>query len=136
MASIYKEFLVNTPADFAWDAIKDVGAVHVRLAAGFVIDTVFADGVRTVTFANGFVVREQIVDVDDAHCRFVYAAVGGRASHHNAAFQVFRETETSCRIVWITDLMPDEARAPIAQMVDLGADAIKTTLEKAFRGAD
>lgn len=132
MASIYKEFLVDAPADFVWAAIKDVGAVHARLAAGFVTDTVFADGVRTVTFANGFVVREQIVDISDEHRRLCYAAVGGRAFHHNAVLQVFPETDTSARILWVTDLLPDEARDPVARMVDAGAGSIKTTLEQAF----
>ena len=49
MATIYKEFSVNAPPDFVWTAIKDVGAVHTRLARGFVTDTVLRDSIRTVT---------------------------------------------------------------------------------------
>ena len=131
MASIYKEFFVDAPAELAWDAIRDVGAVDKRLAAGFVTATTLDGDVRTVTFANGFVVREQIVDVSDEHRRLAYTAVGGRASHHNASLQVHAEPDGRTRLVWITDLMPEAVRAPIAQMVELGAAAITRTLEQA-----
>jgi carbon monoxide dehydrogenase subunit G len=133
MAAIYKEFPVNVPWDFAWAALKDVGAVHTRLAQGFVTDTVLADGIRTVTFANGVVAREQIVAIDDEHRRLAYSSVGGRASHHNAYFQVLPGTEGQSRVLWVTDLLPDELRAPIAQMVELGASAIQRTLEQSYK---
>ena len=133
MATIYKEFFVNAPPDFVWDAIKDVGAVHTRLAQGFVTDTVLADGIRTVTFANGFVAREQIVSIDDEIARLAYASVGGRASHHNACLQVFPAPEGRSRVLWVTDLLPEAMRAPIAQMVELGSSAIQQTLERSYR---
>jgi carbon monoxide dehydrogenase subunit G len=135
MATIYKEFLVAAPPDLVWEAIKDVGAVHTRLAQGFVTDTVLAGDVRTVSFANGFVVREQIVTVSDELRRLVYTSVGGRASHHNASFQVFAAPGAQSRILWVTDLLPEDVRAPIAQMVELGCSAIKQTLEKSSRVA-
>ena len=135
MATIYKEFFVNAPPDFVWAAIKDVGAVHTRLAQGFVTDTVLTDDIRTVTFSNGFTVREQIVAVDDEHARLAYSSVGGRASHHNAYFQVFPCPEGQSRVLWVTDLLPDEMRAPIAQMVELGSSAIQQTLERSYKEA-
>jgi hypothetical protein len=58
-------------------AVRDVGAVHKRLAPGFVADTRLEDDTRIVTFANGLVLRELIVDIDDEARRFVWAAVGG-----------------------------------------------------------
>jgi len=39
MATIYREFLVEAPAAEAWSAIRDFGAVHTRLAVGFVTGT-------------------------------------------------------------------------------------------------
>jgi len=133
MTSIYKEFVVDAAPQFVWEAIKDVGAVHVRLAKDFVTDTTVEGDTRTVTFANGFVVREQVVAIDDAIRRFVYRAVGGRASHHNAFFQVFDAPEGKSKVLWVTDLLPDEMRAPIEQMVELGAAAIQRTLESSCR---
>lgn len=133
MATIYKEFTVNAPPDFVWAAVKDVGVVHKRLAQGFVINTVLGDGIRTVTFANGFIAHERIVTVDDEHRRLAYSSVGGRTSHHHACFQIFQGGEGRSRVLWVTDLLPDEMRAPIAHMVELGSSAIQRTLEESYK---
>ncbi len=106
--------------------------VHTRLAQGFVIDTVLTDDVRTVTFANGLVVREQIVSISDEQRRLAYTVVGGRASHHNAYFQVFPASEGQSQVLWVTDLLPAEMLGPIEQMVELGSVAIQQTLERSF----
>ena len=136
MASVYKEFIVNAPAEFVWEAIKDVGAVHTRLAQGFVTDTKLEGGTRTVTFANGFVVQEQVVSTSDELRRLVYRAVGGKASHHNAFFQVAPASEGKSTVLWVTDLLPDEMRGPIEQMVELGSSAIQKTLENSYRAVE
>src|SRR6202795_1234293 len=91
MASIHREISIDAPPEQVWSAARDVGALHTRLAPGFVIDTKLEDGARVVTFGNGMVARELIVDVDDAARRIAWAAVGTRMSHHNASFQVFAE---------------------------------------------
>lgn len=131
MASIYKELLVKAPPDLVWDSIRDVGAVHTRLARGFVTETTLAGDVRTVTFANGFRVQEQIVSICDDLRRLVYTSVGGRTSHHNASFQVFPAGDGQSRVLWVTDLLPDDARVAVAEMVELGCVAIQKTLEAA-----
>jgi carbon monoxide dehydrogenase subunit G len=129
MASIHKETHLDAkPAD-VWAAIRDVGAVHRRLAPGFVIDTrMDGDAARIVTFANGLVVRELIVDVDDDVRRLAYSAVGGRSTHHNASFQVFADGERGSRLVWIADVLPHEVAKPIADMMEQGLDAVRQTL--------
>lgn len=132
MATIYKEFVVNAPRQFVWDAIKEAGAVHTRLAQGFVVDTVLNGDTRTVTFANGFVVQERLLSIDDEHWRFCYSAVGGRAAHHNAYFQVADVAQEKSLVTWVTDLLPDEVRPSIEQMVELGSAAIQATIERAY----
>ncbi len=129
MASIHKEMLIKARPEDVWAAIRDVGAVHQRLAPGFVIDTRLDEDARIVTFANGAVVRERIVDIDDQARRFAYAAVGGRTTHHNASMQVFAEGSKHCRLVWITDLLPNEVAATINELVEQGARAMKQALE-------
>lgn len=136
MATIHKEFEVAVPSGFAWEAIRDVGEVHSRFAAGFVVGTVLEGAVRTVTFVNGVVAQERIVTVDDGLHRLVYAAIDGKPTHHNASIQVFPATGNASRIVWITDVLPDELTSPISQMVEAGAAAIKSTLESAFGQAN
>jgi carbon monoxide dehydrogenase subunit G len=129
MATIIKEFIIAAPADAVWDAVRDVGAVHQRLVPGVVRDTQMDRDARIVTFANGLVARELIVTIDDKRRRFVYASIGGRARHHNASIQVLPHGE-SARIVWITDLLPDEIAEPIRALVDEGARVMKQTLEQ------
>src|SRR3954469_2258523 len=107
MASIRKEFTVAAPAAAVWDALRDVGAVHTRLARGFVTDCSLDGAVRTVTFANGMTVAERIVSVDDDLRRLAYSATGGRAEHHHAVLEVLPEA-TGSRLVWSTDVAPDE----------------------------
>lgn len=129
MASIHKEMLIKARPEDVWAAIRDVGAVHQRLAPGIVIDTRLDGEARIVTFANGAVVRERLVDIDDQARRFAYAAVGGRTTHHNVSMQVFAEGSERSRLVWITDLLPNEVTATINELVEQGARAMKQTLE-------
>lgn len=135
MASIYKEILIQARPQDVWAAIRDVGAVHQRLAPGFVIDARLDGDARIVTFANGAVVRELLVDIDDQARRLAYAAVGGRTSHHNASMQVFAEGEDYSRLVWITDLLPNEVTAVIHELVEQGAATMKQTLEAQATGS-
>lgn len=128
MASIRREVAVAAPAAQIWDAVRDVGAVHERLAPGFVTDTKMDGDARIVTFANGLMARELIVDVDDAARRLVWSVVGGRMTHHNASLQVFEDGERS-RIVWIADLLPSDLAGTIAGMIDQGMATMKRTLE-------
>lgn len=128
MASIHREVFVETGPDLVWDAIRDVGAVHERLAPGFVVDTRLEEGARIVTFGNGVVARELIVDVDEAARRLVWSVVGGRMTHHNASLQVFTEGAKS-RVVWIADLLPNEVGPYIAGMIDQGMAVMKKTME-------
>lgn len=129
MACIRKEVVVEVSPERAWDAVRDVGQVHRRLVPGVLTDARMEDGARVVTFANGLVVRELIVDLDDATRRFAYAATGGRTRHHHASIQVLGEGPGRCRLVWITDLLPDEMAGPIAALVEQGARVMKETLE-------
>jgi len=129
MATIHKEIRLDARAEDVWEAIRDVGAVHERLAPGFVTDTRLEGGARVVTFANGLVVRELIVTLDDGARRLAYAAVGGRSTHHNASFQVFAEGAERTRLVWIADLLPDEVAGPVGEMMEAGSHVMKRTLE-------
>ena len=129
MACVYREIHFDAPAEFVWDAVRDVGAVHSKLVPGVVLETELEAGARTVKFANGMVVRELNVDVSEELKRVSYASVGGRASHHNASMQVFEESPSGCRVVWVTDVLPNELAAPISSMVELGAQAMKKTRE-------
>ena len=129
MATIRKDIPVKAPAARVWDVIRDVGAVHTRLAPGFVVNTRMEEGARVVTFANGLVARELIVTVDHEAKRLVYSVVGGAATHHNASFQVIPTSNGQTSLVWITDVLPDNVATPLGAMVEAGSTVIQRTLD-------
>jgi hypothetical protein len=128
MASIHKEISLRAGVDAVWDVVRDVGAVHTRFAPGFVTDVVMEEGARMVTFANGMIAREVIVDVDEARRRLAYSVRSERLSHHNASFQVLADAAGS-RLVWIADVLPDAAAVTVAAMMDDGMVAAKRALD-------
>jgi hypothetical protein len=64
MACVRKEVLIETPPANAWAALRDWGALHERLVPGFVVDARLDGEDRIVTFFNGAVARELLVDLD------------------------------------------------------------------------
>ena len=131
MASIRKEIVIDEKSDAVWDAVRDVGAVHRRLAPGFVVDTRLEEAARIVTFANGMVARELIIDADDAARRLAWSVVGSpRLTHHNASMQVFADGDRQCRVVWIADVLPDEIASYIGGLMEQGLGTMKKTLEQ------
>ena len=132
MATIHKEISIAAPAEQVWAAVRDVGAIHKRLVPGLVADTQLEEDARVVTFANGLVIRERFVTIDDENRRFAYSATGGNATHHNSSVQVFPEGRGS-RLVWITDLLPDSVAPLVQGLVEQGSGIMKATLEQAAR---
>jgi hypothetical protein len=129
MATVYQEAEIARSAGVVWDAIRDVGAIHRRLVPGFVVDCRLDGDSRLVTFADGMVVRELIVAVDDHTRRHAWSARGEPLMHHNASVQVFAEGDDHCRVVWIADVLPHEVAGTVGEMVSQGLVAMKRTLE-------
>jgi uncharacterized protein YndB with AHSA1/START domain len=129
MASIHKEVLIAAPVDKVWAAVRDIGGIHTGFARDFVVDTRVDGTSRLVTFANGTVVREQIVNVDEVGRRLAYSIVEWQLTHHNASFQVFPAGRERSRLVWIADLLPDEFAPSVEEFMEQGCAAIIRTLE-------
>lgn len=129
MATIRKEILIDTTPEAAWDALRDVGALHTRLVAGFVTDTKLEGSTRTVTFNTGTVVQEEIVSIDAAQKRVAWAIVGQGFHHYNGAAQIFAHDKGGIRVVWTTDLLPDSMASAIDTAMTNGVAAMKKTLE-------
>jgi carbon monoxide dehydrogenase subunit G len=129
MASIRKEIEIDASPEVVWDAMRDVGALHTRLAPGFVTDCKLDGDARIVTFGNGISAREVIIDLDDEARRVVWSAKSERLSHHNASSQVFA-SGNGTRVVWIADLLPNEMKAPISGMIEQGLAAMQKALAR------
>jgi hypothetical protein len=129
MASIHKDIPLNAPARDVWDAVRDFGALHTRLVPGFVLDTQLDGEARIVSFANGMVARELLVDCDDARRRLVYAVVSERVKQHSASVQVIADGDTRCRIAWVVDVLPHEIAAYMNGQMDVAAEAMGKAFE-------
>src|ERR1700761_7469908 len=119
MASIHKDIPIAAPAREVWDAVRDFGAPHTRLVPGFVLDTKLDGDARIVSFANGAVARELLVDCDDARRRLVYAVVSERVRQHSASVQVIADGEACCRLQWTVDVLPHEIAPYLDSQMDL-----------------
>jgi hypothetical protein len=135
MASIRTDTLINAPLDEVWAALRDWGALDQRLAPGFVTDTRLDGDDRIVTFFDGTVVREVLVDLDDDAHRLAWTIVGGPYTHHNGSAQLLSAGNGQTRFVWTTDLLPNELADPTAQSMQQGTSVIKQTLETARQHA-
>lgn len=128
MASIRREFAIGMSAADAWEIFRDVGALHTRLVPGFVTETKMDGDTRIVTFSNGSVVPERIVDLDDKRRRIAYSAKSERIEHHNATVEVVEGPET--RIVWIADVLPNTITPYISSQMDLAVAAMQKALSR------
>ena len=117
-----------------WAAIRDPYAVATRLVPGMVVKVGREPGdVRRVTFANGFVVTERIIKIDDKARCLAYSAFGGKSTYHLATMQVVANGRGKSRVVWRTDFLPAELRPFIEQNMRAGSEIMKRHLESVHR---
>ena len=131
MASITREVVIDAAPEAVWDAVRDVGALHERLVPGFVTGTLLVPDtpvpVRIVTFANGMVLHEPIVTIDDAQRRLVWTITGEGVDHHNGATQLFA-SGSGTRVTWIADVLPDTLAVPFGALMDEGMEVMRRHL--------
>jgi hypothetical protein len=125
MASIARRLPLAVPTDVVWNAVRDVGNAH-ELFGGVLTRCRLDGDEREVTFADGTVVRELIVTIDDENRRLVYA-VQDRFRHHSACLQVIAVAAGS-ELVWITDVAPETAVPRVSALMDAGLTAAAETL--------
>src|SRR6267378_2368673 len=128
IASIHKDILLDAHPNDVWAAVRDFGSPHQRLVAGFVLDARLDGDARIVTFSNGTVARERLVDCDDERRRLVYAVVSERIKQHSASVQVTAEVDGRSRLSWIVDVLPHE----IVPYIDAQMDQPALAMQKAL----
>jgi len=134
MATIRIETTIDAAPEDVWDALRDFGALHTRLAPGFVVDTKLEGSDRLVTFFTGTTLRERLISRDDEARRLAWTIVDGPYEHHNGVAQVLEEGGTT-RFVWTSDLLPDAAAEPTRAMMQQGSEAIRRALGSARSAA-
>ena len=129
MASIHKEITVEVAPETAWSALRRVEDAH-ELFTPVLVDGQLAGDTRTVRFANGMVVRERILDVDENRRRVAYTVLDGPGIvYHHASMQIENAGPGRSRFVWITDFLPEEVGPNLAPLIEQGAAALKRNLE-------
>ena len=84
---------------------------------------------RIVTFFNGAVARERLVDLSEEDRRLAWSIVDGPYSHHNGVAQAVANDDGTTRFVWVADLLPDELAEITAGLMERGIETVKKTLE-------
>lgn len=128
MASITKEMALPYDAATAWAALRDPAQAH-RAFAGVLTGCTVDGDTRTVTFANGMVVRERIVDIDDDRRRIAYWIADAPFAHHNASMEVRDDGKGASVMVWTTDLLPDALTGTVEPLMQAGIEAFARNLE-------
>jgi hypothetical protein len=131
MACIHRETIIDVDPAQAWDALRDWGALHQRLAPGFVRDVRLDGEDRIVTFDSGAVLREVLVDRDEERRRLAWTIVDGPYTHHHGVAEIGEADGGRARFAWTTDVLPHALAAPTAENMDRGLAAIQATLESA-----
>jgi carbon monoxide dehydrogenase subunit G len=127
MASLHKDIPINASPDRVWAVVRDFGAVE-RLAPGFVVEAKLDGDARVVTFANGNVAREMLVDCDETRRRLVYAICNERVKHYNAAVEIVPDGAANSRLRWTVDVLPHEIAPYIESQMDQAALAMQQAL--------
>jgi carbon monoxide dehydrogenase subunit G len=130
MASIHKDISIDAHPNDVWAAVRDFGNLHKRLVPGFVLDATLDGDARIVTFANGTIARELLVDCDDTRRRLVYAVISERIKQHSASVQVVADGDARSRLIWVVDVLPHEIAPYIDGQMDQAALAMQKALSR------
>jgi hypothetical protein len=128
MTSLHCQASIRRPAAETWTLLRCPGNAA-ALFAPVLTDCSLDGDIRTVTFANGKVLRERIVDVDDERYRLCYTVLGDMFEHHSASMQIVPVDDRACRFVWISDILPDDRAALVGPLMEQGTRALVTNIE-------
>lgn len=78
--------------------------------------------------------REVLVALDEDERRLAWTIVDGPYTHHNGVARVYARDDGRTLFEWRTDVLPDEAAAPTAEMMERGLEVARETQERAAQG--
>src|SRR2546423_15502905 len=127
MATIREQARISRSADEVWKVVSDAGNMDWFPAA----ESVSLSGTtRSVTFAGGIAVDEQIVTNDDDLRRFQYRIVGGAmpVESHLGTVDVIEDGDGAL-LIYSTDVQPDGLATPTRSSIRAAAERPKNHLE-------
>lgn len=130
MAAVHVETRIRASAQQVWQALAATGDAH-RAFAGVLKDCrLESEDVRVATFANGMVVKERIASVEPQRMRIAYGVIESQFVYHSASMQVVARGDSECDFVWVADVLPHSAAASITPLMEAGARALQSVMEK------
>ena len=125
MATIYREYPIDSTVDAAWAKLADVGNVHQMLS--ILTDTTIDGDKRMCAMVGGGRIEELILSIDDDRHRVAYSVLSapGVDLEFHAASMSLQADGDAARFIWTTDLKPDEAADQIAGLIDNERDNIR-----------
>ena len=130
MAAIHIEMPIRAPASRVWEALAAIGDAHLVFAGVLTDCRLEREDVRVATFANGQVIKERIVSVEPQRMRVAYGVIESQFVHHSASMQVVARGENECAFIWVADVLPHAAAAMITPLMEQGARALRSVMEK------
>ena len=127
IATVRTTLDTSASPDDAWAAIRDIGALHTRLATGFV-----ADAPRAGRPRGDLRQRNGHPRTDRHHRRrgpLLWSAEGGRTTHYNASLQVSARPDGGATVVWVADFLPDDVKPQLSAAIEAGTRAMKRSLD-------
>jgi uncharacterized protein YndB with AHSA1/START domain len=130
MAAVHIELPIRAPASQVWEALAATGDAHLAFAGVLTDCRLERADVRVATFANGQVIKERIVSVEPQRMRVAYGVIESQFVHHSASMQVVARGDDACAFIWIADVLPHAAAAMITPLMEQGARALRSEMEK------
>ena len=128
MATIRLEIGIVRSKEFVWNVVRDVGAIHKRLVPGFVLDCKSkATGEQSPSEMDWLYVNSSSASTTKP------AGTHGRLAEGRLPTTMprcrYSQKAIQSRVVWIADLMPNEAADAISEMIGQALKTMKETLE-------
>jgi len=121
--------VIDRPADEVWKYAGDFGGIADWMPG---IDGCTLDGDVRKLSVFGMDVSEKLLKRDDASRVLEYSIVDSplNAESHLGRVTVHEDGDTSCRVTWFVEVLPDSLTDLLSGTYQQALDALKTRLEE------
>lgn len=128
MATVQKVIDINASANDVWNKIANIGSVSDII--GFITESEYDGDVRVCKMADGGVLEEKIISIDDSLRRVAYSIINSPLDleFHSASMQVVSK-DKGATMVWTTDLKPDALAQQFDSVLEEAVPGMRTALE-------
>ncbi len=127
MTTIRKTIDIKTDIDSVWAKISDIGGISSLI--GFLQDSELSGDGRVCILKDGGKLVESIISVDADLHRVMYSITASplNMSFHVASMEL-EQTPTGARLIWTTDLQPEQAAEQFKPLMDMACTDMQSTL--------